>query len=106
MEGIEGGTTISGFISEKDWERFHSPKNLAMARGGAEQKPPAREAVLHLHAESAEQRDQLSGGKALIVIENYDEFESLLAMPRLTAVPAHCHKRQCGRKTARQDWPL
>jgi NTP pyrophosphatase (non-canonical NTP hydrolase) len=62
LEELKGA--IGAFIADRDWEQFHSPKNLAMALS-----VEASEVVEHFQWLTEEQSKSLSSGKLAEVRE-------------------------------------
>jgi len=75
-------TRINTFVQERDWEQFHSPKNLAMAM-----IVEAAELVEHFQWNTIEQSYQLSAEKRKQVShELADTFVYLLRIAEVTGV--------------------
>ncbi len=75
-------TRINTFVQERDWEQFHSPKNLAMAM-----IVEAAELVEHFQWNTIEQSYQLSAEKREQVShELADTFVYLLRIAEVTGV--------------------
>lgn len=75
-------TRINTFVQERDWEQFHSPKNLAMAM-----IVEAAELVEHFQWNTIEQSYQLSAEKREQVShELADTFVYLLRIADVTGV--------------------
>jgi dCTP diphosphatase len=73
---------INTFVQERDWEQFHSPKNLAMAM-----IVEAAELVEHFQWNTTEQSYQLSAEKREQVShELADTFVYLLRIAEVTGV--------------------
>jgi NTP pyrophosphatase (non-canonical NTP hydrolase) len=73
---------INTFVQERDWEQFHSPKNLAMAM-----IVEAAELVEHFQWNTTEQSYQLSSEKREQVShELADTFVYLLRIAEVTGV--------------------
>lgn len=73
---------LQRFVAERDWEQFHSPKNLAMAM-----IVEAAELVEHFRWMTEEQSRQLSGEKLeLVAQEIADTFVYLLRISEVLGV--------------------
>ena len=78
----ELGAKIDAFVAERDWAKFHSPKNLAMAM-----IVEAAELVEHFQWDTIEESYQLSEEKRREVgHELADTFVYLLRLAEVTGV--------------------
>lgn len=73
---------INRFVQERDWDQFHSPKNLAMAM-----IVEAAELVEHFQWDTLEESRQLDAGKReQVAHELADTFVYLLRIAEVTGI--------------------